>query len=145
MKQLKLIAFDAEDLGIIAAHVQDAVMHVSDLKFRRTEKRFFLSINRFVWENEVAGKPVKHHERRKAVLHFERVLGVQVQGVDQKKHDYILDLLTIHPADEEDGAGDVIEIIFAGGATLRLTVECIEAQLSDMAAAWETPSRPDHD
>ncbi len=139
MKRLKLIAFDAEDLGIIAAHVQDAVMHVSDLKFHRADKRFFLSLNRFVWENEVGGKPAKHHERRKSVLHFERVQGVQVQGVDQKKHDYILDL-----AEDESDGDEIIEIVFAGGATLQLSVECIEAQLTDMAAAWETPSRPDH-
>ncbi len=146
MDRLKLIAFDAEDLGIIAAHVQDAVMKVSDLKYKPAERRFFLSVNRFVWENETVGGPRKSHERRKSVLHFERVENVQVQGVDQKKHDAVLDLLTIRPVDRDDTkVSDMVEIIFAGGATLRLSVECIEAQLTDMAASWETTSRPDHD
>ncbi len=121
-------------------------MKVSDLKFRPVEKRFFLSINRFAWEKETGGTPRKSHERRKSVLHFERVESVQVQGVDQKKHDAVLDLLTIRSVDGDDkGASDMIEVIFAGGATLRLSVECIEAQLTDMAASWETTSRPEHD
>jgi hypothetical protein len=147
MNRLKLIAFDNEDLGIIAAHVQDAVLKVSDLTYKTAEKRFFLQLNRFVWENAGNSGAEKSFERRKAVLHFERVNAVQVLSMDQKKQDVVLDLLTIRHSVKSDAADEreTIELVFAGGATIRLAVECIEAQLTDMAASWETISRPVHD
>ncbi|TIS73354.1 MAG: DUF2948 family protein, partial [Mesorhizobium sp.] len=46
---LKLIALDDQDLSIISAHVQDAVMKVSDLEYLPAAKRFVLTMNRFVW------------------------------------------------------------------------------------------------
>ncbi len=147
MNRLKLIAFDAEDLGIIAAHVQDAVLKVGDMKFEPASGRFFMQLNRFVWERAEKEQATGSYERRKTVLHFERVTGVQVLNLDQKNRDTVLDLLTLQ-IDEKKPASDpaeTIEIIFAGGATLRLTVECIEAQLSDMAGSWETTSRPAHE
>lgn len=148
MNRLKLIAFDGEDLGIIAAHVQDAVLKVGDLNYKPAEKRFFLQLNRFVWEKAGNSAADKSFERRKTVLHFERVNGVQVLAMDQKKRDVVLDLLTIqHSHENADGAdaAETIDLVFAGGATIRLLVECIEAQLTDMPASWETTSRPAHD
>ena len=141
MKRLKLIALDAEDLSVISAFCQDAVLKVSDLQYLPAEKRMILQMNRFVWEQE--GGRAKSWERRRAVLHFERVGRVQAQGIDRRKKDQVLSLLAISFGVGDAPAG-VVEIAFAGGATLRLEVECIEAQLADMAAAWETTSRPDH-
>ena len=40
MDQLKLVALDEQDLNIISAHVQDAVMKVGDLEFLPNSKRF---------------------------------------------------------------------------------------------------------
>jgi hypothetical protein len=34
--------------------------------------------------------------------------------------------------------------VFSGNAGVRLEVECIEAQLADMAAAWQARARPEH-
>ena len=39
----------------------------------------------------------------------------------------------------------MIELGFAGDGAIRLDVECIEAQLADMPAAWEAQSVPKHD
>ena len=39
----------------------------------------------------------------------------------------------------------MIELVFAGDGAIRLDVECIEAQLADMPAAWEAQSVPKHD
>jgi hypothetical protein len=38
----------------------------------------------------------------------------------------------------------VIELVFAAGKTIRLTVEVIEMRLADLGAAWETGNKPDH-
>ncbi len=148
MNRLKLVAFDGEDFDIIAAHVQDAVLKVGDLDYRPAEKRFFLQLNRFVWEKAGSDAAGKTFERRKTVLHFERVASVQVLAMDRKKSDLVLSLLTIrhaHADNDESSPAEAIELIFAGGATIRLYVECIEAQLTDMASSWETGSRPNHD
>jgi hypothetical protein len=33
---------------------------------------------------------------------------------------------------------------FSGGGAIRLEVECIEAELSDLGAAWSTRRKPQH-
>ncbi len=141
MSHLKLVALDPDDLKVLSTCCQDAVLKVGDLQYLGTEKRFMLSLNRFVWEAAELQK--QSYERRKSVLHFERVESVQVQGIERKEKERVLSLLaaTFEP-DEEPGG--TIELVFAGDGAVRLKVECIEAQLCDMPAAWETKSRPAH-
>jgi hypothetical protein len=143
MKPLKLIALEDEDLAIVSAHVQDGLSKPSDLKYLPAEKRFVIAMNRFAWET---GKPAFRHkyQRRRSVLHFERVLRVESSGIDRSNKDDVLSLLAVEFVPSDPPAG-VIALIFAGGAAIRLTVECIEARLSDLGPAWETGSRPVHD
>ena len=47
-------------------------------------------------------------------------------------------------AGEGDPAG-VVELIFAGGGTIRMDVECIDAGLSDVSGEWAALRRPLHD
>lgn len=142
MDQLKLVALDEDDLNIVSAHVQDAVMRLGDLKFLGRERRFVVPMNRFAWETQAGlfpGKP----ERRNSILHFERVNSARAAGLPRDKPLETLSLLALRfsPADAPAGA---IELVFSGGGTLRLHVECIEARLSDMGGAWEASSRPKH-
>jgi hypothetical protein len=37
-----------------------------------------------------------------------------------------------------------MSLTFAGGAALRLEVECLDAWLSDISAPWSTQRRPAH-
>lgn len=145
MDRLKLVAFDNDDLGIIAAHVQDSVLRIADLNYERANQRFVLLLNRFVWENAGSSDNKSNFERRKAVLHFERVSNVQVQNMDQKKRGEVVSLLTLKFSPSTDSDECTVELIFAGGALVRLSVECLEAQLTDMAGSWETKSRPAHE
>jgi hypothetical protein len=39
----------------------------------------------------------------------------------------------------------MIELQLAGGGTIRLTVECIDAELSDLTGPWEARGRPIHE
>ena len=142
MSRLKLYAMDSEDLQVISACCQDAILHVSELEYYAGESRFVLSMNRFAWET--ADPSGREFERRKSVLHFNRVRSVKVQGIDRKQKDTVLSLLSVsfEPAEEPEG---IIELVFAGDGAIRLEVECIEAQLTDSGAAWGTESRPAHD
>ncbi len=139
---LKLVALDDQDLGIVSAHVQDAVMKIGDLQFMPTAKRFVLTMNRFVWEAK-SGLFRQHNERRQAVLHFDRVLGAKTNGIPRDKPAEILSLLAISFIEISKPSG-IVELIFSGGGTIMLDVECIEARLADIGGAWEATSRPIH-
>ena len=142
MTALKLIALDDQDLSIVSAHVQDAVLKVSDLEFLPAAKRFLLTMNRFVWEAK-SGLFRQHNERRQAVLHFDRVLGAKTSGIDRDRPAEVLSLLAVSFIEISKPAG-IVELIFAGGGAIMLDVECIEARLADIGGAWEAPSRPIH-
>jgi len=43
----------------------------------------------------------------------------------------------------EDPSGTV-ELVFSGGGTLRLNVECLDSTLSDVSADWAARHRPNH-
>lgn len=142
MDQLRLAALDADDLEIISAHVQDAVMQVAGIDWRPAEKRVLMEMNRFAWE-KAGGIFKRHHERRRSVLHFDRVLSVKSAGIDRNATKDVLSLLTIGFAEGEPPGGS-IELLFAGGAAICLEVECIEVRLTDLGAAWAATSRPLH-
>ena len=135
---LKLIAFDTEDLAVLSAHLQDAVLKVGDMAYLPQEKRFAAITNRFNWE---AG--AKRNERRRSGLRLERVLAARVQGFDLQDKATVLSLLAIEftPAEAPEGH---VTLLFAGGAAVQLHVECIEAELKDLGPAWQTRSRPRH-
>ena len=141
MSHLKLIALDAEDLQVVSSCCQDAVLKVGDLDFLASKKQFTLSLNRFVWELD--GK-TKIPERRKSVLHFARVNSVKVSGIDRANKEIVLSLLAVLFEAGDEPSGE-IELVFAGDGAIKLNVECIEAQLADMPAAWEAKGRPSHD
>ncbi|MGV8840927.1 MAG: DUF2948 family protein [Bauldia sp.] len=141
---LKLAALDAEDLAILSAHLQDAVMKVRDLHWLPSEKRFVVEMNRFAWETATDGRRSRSFERRRAVMNFDRVLGVKAQGIRREAPDAVLDLLAVDFAGGDDPAGS-IRLIFAGGGEIRLEVECVEARLADLGAAWQTKAMPAHD
>ncbi|RAZ87523.1 DUF2948 domain-containing protein [Mesorhizobium hawassense] len=142
MAALKLIALDDQDLSIVSAHVQDAVMKVSDLEYLPAAKRFVLTMNRFVWEAK-SGLFRQHNERRQAVLHFDRVLGAKTNGIPRDKPAEVLSLLAVSFIAISKPAG-IVELVFSGGGTIMLDVECIEARLADIGGSWEATSRPAH-
>ncbi len=142
--RLRLIALDTEDLAILSAHVQDAVLKVGDMRWIPQEKRFVLAMNRFVWESAAKGSWFKgDYQRRRSALHFERVEAVKASGIDRDAKDSVLELLAVRFEPGESPSGDVL-LDFAGGGSLRLTVECLEAQLADLGPAWSTGHAPRH-
>lgn len=142
MQPLRLVALDEQDLQIISAHVQDAVTKVGDLQYNAAEKQLVIPINRYAWEKK-RRLFSRRGERRRSVLHFNRVLGVRTSGIDRTKSDAVLSLLAIDFAVTEAPAGEMV-LIFAGGAALALDVEVIEVQLTDLGGAWEAAARPRH-
>jgi hypothetical protein len=144
MSELKLVALDAENLAILSAHLQDAVLMVGDMAYVAAEKRFVALMNRFDWAaaQGVDGRR-RSLERCRTAFRLERVLDAKTQGIDLRSKREVLSLLTIQ-FEEKDAPSGVITLIFAGGGAIRLRVECIEAELRDLGAAWKARARPTH-
>ena len=141
--RLRLLALDEEDLAILSAHVQDAVLKVGDLQWGARDRRLVVPMNRFAWE-AAAGRRRRDYQRRRSVLHFSRVDAIRSTGIDRAARDAVLELLAIRFEPSDPPSGEIF-LDFAGGATIRLTVECIEAQLADLGPVWSTPRMPRHD
>lgn len=142
MNLLKLVALDERDLEVVSAHVQDATVRVGDIEYRAAAKRFAVAMNRFAWETK-KGFIRPKYERRRSILHFDRVLSAKLFGISRDKKDDVLELLAVRFAAAQEPVG-TIELTFAGNTAIRLEVEVIEARLTDTGAAWEASSRPIH-
>jgi len=135
-KALKLRAEDAEDLGVLSACLQDALVSVRDLAYDAAERTFILVANRFRWENE-SGAP----ERVLCGLAFSDIDGVFYRGFRRSEEDRILSLLAIRPLMPEE---NVIHLDFAAGAEIRLSASLIRCHARDLGEPWPTPWRPSH-
>ena len=143
MSGLKLLAEDEEDLKILSAHLQDAVMRIGELVYLPKQHRFAAMLNRFCWEEDCGGDG-KTGVRVLCGLHFDNVLKVQSHHVRQDDPSAVIELLAIYYTPQPDGAGQ-IDLMLAGGGCIRLSVECIAATLRDMAPPRPAVSRPAHD
>ena len=138
MELLKLAALDAEDLTVISAHLQDAILRAADLTYLAAEHRFVLVLRRFDWSAPDTPR------RRLAGVHFERVLGVRTRGLTPgREGDAALSLLavTFEPTEAPSG---IVTLVFSGAAAIRLDVECIEVRMKDLGPVWEAGGQPGH-
>jgi len=140
MDLLRLVALDKEDLSVISAHLQDAVVRVGDLAFLPNERRFAMVARRFDWE-AAPGEPPR---RRLAGFHFERVLAVRTRGIDRSKPEDVMNLLAV-TFEETAAPSGTATLIFSEGGAVQIDIECIEAQLKDLGPVWEAEGRPAHD
>jgi hypothetical protein len=139
-ERLRLIALDSEDLAVLSAHLQDAILRVGDMVYLPREQRFVLALNRFDWFSTVCGCAP---QRAQTGLHFEKVRKVELQGFRQDRPDDILNLLHIEfiPGEAPSGA---VALVFSGGCALRLEVECLEACMADLGPRWPARHAPGH-
>jgi len=140
--RLRLAAVDEEDLAVISAYVQDAVLKVGDLVYLPKEHRFALAMNRFTWEKAEGRR--KDYERHRAALTFDRVLSVKTSGIERARTEAVLELLAVS-FDATDPPAGHVTLVFAGRGAVQLEVEVIEARLADLGPAWATGARPTHD
>ncbi len=141
MELLKLVALDGEDLDVVSTHVQDSVVKVGDILWRPAERRVVVVVNRFDWEGAQGRAP--QYSRRRAALRFDRVDAFKARNITPHDNDAVLNLLAVEFAPTDAPAGQVT-LIFSGGATLRLDVECLEAELADLGPVWATAACPAH-
>jgi hypothetical protein len=135
--KLKLRAEDEEDLAVISAFLQDALVPVAEMIFLPDEQRFVLVANRFMWERPPIGKK-GHSERTLTGIAFDGVKAVRVRGFERTESDRILQVLAVRAV-----PGSVI-FEFSGDDAMRLETDQILCHLEDIGEPWPTPWRPRH-
>lgn len=140
-RPLFLGAEDADDLRVISALAQDAVLPITEMRYRPARRQFLLLINRFRWEDGA-----RTAERVRALLVFEGVMTVRTQGIDRSDRDTVLSILSLDWAAGPDGSG-TLNIILAGDGAVALEMEAVDATLRDVTRPYLAASgrAPRHD
>jgi hypothetical protein len=138
---LRLLAEDPEDLQVISAALQDAIVRVGDIAYEPRERTVTLALNRFCWER---GEAQSGAQRIRSALQFGSVLSVKARRIKRDPGDAVVELLAVDFAPGEAPGGQVL-LSFAGDADLRLEVECLDAVLADLSQAWPAVRAPRHE
>ena len=133
-RPLRLLAREGDDLQVISALCQDAVLTAGDMAFRRGERRFALLLNRFRWE-ENRQPP----ERARAMLVIDGAMGVRSQWIDRTDSETVLSLLSLTFEPGGDGMGTLV-LTFAGDGAVAIAVEMLEVTLRDVTRPYSAPS-----
>jgi len=134
---LRLLARDEEDLEVISAILQDALIPVSEMAYLPEERRFALVANRFRWEAPHE-RPRDNFERRFTGLSIGGVSAVRRRGFSPGDPNRILALLALRRV-----AG-ALQLDFAGGTSIQLETAEILCHLDDLSEPWPTRWQPRH-
>lgn len=135
-RPVNLVARDGDDLAVISALIQDAVLSAGDLRYQKSRRRFALLINRFRWEDTAGHAP----ERVRSLLVLEDVTVAQGLGVQRSDPELVLSLLSLDWEPGVDGSG-LVTLTFAGDGALALGVEALDVSLKDVTRPYLAPSR----
>ncbi len=141
-KNLKLIARTVEDLRVVSAYLQDAIVNINDIANLEKNKILLLQLNRFMWEDVEKGV-FRKNKRIRSILKFENVMKVNSKNIDQTYKDKFLDFLTIETNLMTDNNYEM-KILFAGDSIIKVISEVIEVTLDDQGEAWDTKNKPKH-
>ena len=142
VKNLKLIARTEEDLRVVSAHLQDAIVNITDIANLKKNKIVLMQLNRFMWEDVEKGV-FRKNKRIRTILKFENVMKIYSKNIIQSKKDKFLDFLTIETNKMPDNNYEM-KILFAGDSIIRIISEVIEVTLDDQGEAWDTKNMPKH-
>lgn len=137
MAKLKLSAVDAEDLGVISAAIQDALVAVRDCAWLQDERRFVLLLNRFRWEADPGIEPA--HSRTHSALVFNEVTAVRHHDIPTGEPDRMLELLAVVLENDRS-----VLLRFSAGRAIRLEIGRLACHLGDVGEPWPTPWKPAH-
>ena len=142
VKNLKLIARTEDDLRVVSAHLQDAIVNTSDIANLEKNKIFLMQLNRFMWEDVEKGV-FRKNKRIRTILKFENVIKAVSKNINQSKKDKFLDFLTIETNLMPDNNYEM-RIVFSGDSIIKVISEVIEVTLDDQGEAWDTKNMPKH-
>ena len=143
VKNLKLLATSDEDLRVIAAHLQDAIVSTKETANLKKNRIFLIELNRFMWEDVEKGV-FRKNKRIRTIVKFDNVINVVSKNINLREEKNFLDFLTIESSLLLDKSYE-IKLIFSGNGIIKIKAEVIDVTLDDQASSWETKTQPKHD
>lgn len=136
---LRLLAQDPEDLALISAALQDAVLKLGDVHYEPEARRLTVTVNRFRWEDRRGAR-----ERVRSALQFGDVSSLRARGLRLGAKAAVVNLLAL---EFEPGAapGGALHFRFAGGGDLRAEIDCLDLALADVSQPWPASRVPRHE
>ena len=134
--ELKLKAFDENDLIIISSLCQDSIIKDNEYDYDEKSKRFAILMNRFCHESN-------DQQRIRTAIHFDYVEKLRTKNINKDDKDETLVLLAIKFEETKQPSGS-ITLEFSGNKAINLLVENIEVFLTDIGDPWVTNKKPDH-
>ena len=141
-KNLKLIANSLEDLRVISAHLQDAIVQTKEIAHLKKNRIFLMQLNRFMWEDVEQGV-FRKNKRVRTVLKFDNIISVISKNIDHRNKTNFLDFLAIESSLRPDKSYD-INLIFSGDIAIKIHAEVIDVTLDDQGKPWESKTKPKH-
>ncbi|MEM7044474.1 MAG: DUF2948 family protein [Pseudomonadota bacterium] len=142
-EHLRIRAKDRDDLQVIAACLQDALVPLREMAYMADEQRFLAAFNRFRWECLVDPGECADLTLCQSVLRIDHVDSVQYRGLDSELDGVKFELLTIQVDPQESGFH--VTLLFAGDVALRLQVTELAVMLQDFGEPWPAGVAPNHD
>ena len=142
-ERLRLRAVDAEDLSVIAACLQDALIPLSEMAYLPDERRFMAAFTRFQRERMADPNRPEGLTQSQSVLVLSGIEAVKYHGLDSRFGGVRFELLTLISEPAEDGLH--ITLLFAGDAAIQLHAKKIAATLEDFGDPWPASTTPTHD
>lgn len=138
---LRMMAEDKDDLQVIAACLQDALIPLSGIEYDEKNGHFHIVANRFCWEcDPEICEGNSYYARVATGLAFHNVLDVQKKDINLGNKAEIVNLLTIsHEAD------DCVHLLFSGGSEIKIKFEKLCCHLKDVDEPYITPNKPCHE
>jgi hypothetical protein len=144
MSKLRLRAVDPEDLSVIAACLQDALIPLAEMAYLPEQRRFMAAFTRFQRERLAdPGRP-EGLTQSHSVLTLRDIEAVKFRGLDSRFGAVRFELLTLISEPAEDGLVH-ITLLFAGDAAIQVRARAIAATLEDFGEAWPATSLPSHE
>ena len=141
---LRLKAVDADDLAVIAACLQDALIPLSEMVYLPDERRFLAAFTRCRRECLADPECCDGLTQCQSVLTFNGVECVRHHGIDPRFGAVKLEFLTMVAEPGADGVTTVV-LIFAGDMALQLRMRGIAATLCDFGEACLASAAPRHE
>jgi phosphopantothenoylcysteine synthetase/decarboxylase len=142
VKNLKLLATSDEDLRVIAAHLQDAIVSTKETANLKKNRIFLIELNRFMWEDVEKGV-FRKNKRIRTIVKFDNVINVVSKNINLREEKNFLDFLTIESSLLLDKSYE-IKLIFSGNGIIKIKAEVIDVTLDDQGASWESKMQPKH-
>jgi hypothetical protein len=137
---LRLLAKDLEDLKILAAHLQDALLPLVSIAYEPKSATFSMLAHRFCREHP----PLDHEEgplyhRVHSGLCFHNVDKVHHRGVNRKGDTRFLNFLSF-----QQPTPNTIHLICSGDNEIRIETKDLHCRLGDVSEPWPTRQKPTH-